>query len=154
MTAGEVDGLLTVGAAPGCRLLPIKWESNGPFLLLNDSKLLTAINFLADKIDVMSNSWGQVPTQIFATPVVNRIRQLSTSGGRRNRGIVFLWAAGNDNCPVHHQTHIDTPYTSGVRFIGQTPVWVGVRTARSFQHNLHDVPGVMYVAALASTART
>ncbi|MDJ0980275.1 MAG: S8 family serine peptidase, partial [Kiloniellales bacterium] len=89
VSAGEVDGLLTVGAAPGCRLLPIKWESNGPFLLLNDSKLLTAINFLADKIDVMSNSWGQVPTQIFATPVVNRIRQLSTSGGRRNRGIVF-----------------------------------------------------------------
>ncbi len=153
VTAGEVDGLLTVGAAPGCRLLPIKWESNGPFLLLNDSKLLTAINFLADKIDVMSNSWGQVPTQIFATPVVNRIRQLSTSGGRRNRGIVFLWAAGNDNCPIQHQANVDTPFTNGIDVVNGSLVWVGVRTARSFRNNLAEEPGVMKVAALASNAR-
>ena len=30
-------------------------------------------------------------------------------------------------------------------------VWVGVTTAEQFSNNLADLPGVMYVAALAST---
>ena len=49
--AGEVDAVLTVGAAPGCRLLPVQWESDGPFLLISDSKLLSAINYMADKVE-------------------------------------------------------------------------------------------------------
>jgi hypothetical protein len=29
--AGEVDALLTVGTAPGCLLLPVKWELSEPY---------------------------------------------------------------------------------------------------------------------------
>src|SRR4030095_11505041 len=58
----ELDATLTVGAAPGCKILPIQWESDGPSLFISDSKLLTALNFIADKVDVLSNSWGIVPT--------------------------------------------------------------------------------------------
>lgn len=151
--AGEVDGVLTVGAAPGCRLLPIKWESQGPSLLLNDSKLLAAINFVADKVDVLSNSWGIVPLNLTATVVVNRIRALALTGGRRGKGILFLWAAGNDNCPINHTSNRDVPYSNGWGVVSGAWRWVGVRTARRFENSLADVPGVLHVAALASTAR-
>ena len=151
--AGEVDGALTVGAAPGCRLLPIQWESDGPSLFISDSKLLTVLNFIADKVDVMSNSWGSSPNGSWPTPVLNRIQQLSETGGRRGKGTVFLWAAGNEACPIEHTLTQNVPFTSGFRRVGNSFVWIGVRTSKIFRHNLTSLSGVMHVAALASTAR-
>jgi subtilisin-like proprotein convertase family protein/subtilisin family serine protease len=148
---GEVDAALTVGAAPGCRLLPIKWESNGPSLLISDSKFRTALDFMADKVDVVSNSWGNSPTMNFSSTVVNRIRALTESGGRHGRGIVFLFAAGNENCPIDHSGTQDIPFTSG--WNSTLTSWVGVSTSRFFEHNLTTIPGVMHVAALASHAQ-
>jgi subtilisin-like proprotein convertase family protein/subtilisin family serine protease len=149
---GEVDAVLTVGAAPGCRLLPIKWESSGPFLDISDSTMLTVLNYVADKVDVLSNSWGGVPTSVWAQPVVSRITTLAQSGGRRGRGIVFLWAAGNENCPIQHTAlpSVQVPYDSGW---SDTGTWVGVRRTNIFRNNLVGIPGVMHVAALASTAQ-
>lgn len=147
--AGEANAVLTVGAAPGCRLLPIQWESSGTSLFISDSKLLTALNYLADKVDVLSNSWGNVPINTWAIQVVNRIKELAQTGGRSGRGIVFLWAAGNENCPIQHTTNVDVPYTSG----WQGQVWVGVQTARKFMNNLVGIPGLMHVAGLASIAK-
>jgi subtilisin-like proprotein convertase family protein/subtilisin family serine protease len=151
--AGEIDARLTVGAAPGCRLLPIQWESSGPSLFISDSKLLTVLNYISDKADVMSNSWGIVPMSLWAQPVVNRIGVLAQSGGRRGKGIVFLWAAGNENCLINHTADQNVPYDHGVEVQGGSLVWVGVNTTRLFQNNLVGIPGVMHVAALASTAR-
>ena len=148
--AGEVDAALTVGAAPGCRLLPIKWESDGPLLMISDSKLLTALNYIADKADIVSNSWGIVPINSHASMVRNRIGELALTGGRRGKGILFLWAAGNDNCPIQHRASQDVPYTNGR---GVTGGWIGVRTTRNFRNDLVGLPGLMHVAALASTAR-
>ncbi len=150
VVAAEIDGTLTVGAAPGCRLLPLKWESSGPSLFISDSKLMTVLTFISDKADVLSNSWGSSPESNFATNVVNKIAQLAQTGGRRGKGIVFLWAAGNDNCPIKYSGNLNVPYDSGYN---QNGSWVGVRTSRVFEHNLIGVPGVMYVAALASNAQ-
>ena len=152
--AGEADAVLTVGAAPGCRLLPIQWESDGPFLMISDSKLLTALNFVANKVDVLSNSWGSTPTTLWSTQVTTRITDLARTGGRRGRGIVFLWAAGNENCPIQHTATVDVPHTNGwqQRSDGSW-VWIGVQTSRQFRNNLVGIPGLMHVAALASNAR-
>ncbi len=150
---GEIDSVLTVGAAAGCQLLPIQWESSGPSLFISDSKLLTILNYIADKADVMSNSWGGVPMSVWALPVINRIKSLALTGGRRGKGIVFLWAAGNENCLINHTANQDVPYDHGVDVQGGALVWVGVRTTRVFRNNLVGIPGVMHVAALASTAR-
>ena len=149
--AAEVDSAMTVGAAPGCRLVPVKWESDGTGLFVSDSKLRTALDYMADKVDVISNSWGNSPISNFSSSVLNRIRDLSQTSGRRGRGIVFLWAAGNENCPISHTANQDVPFSRGWN---QTfTAWVGVRTARVFTHNLVDIPGVMFVAALGSTAQ-
>ena len=152
--AGEVDGALTVGAAPTCRLLPIKWESTGAFLAISGSKLKTALDYLADKIDVMSNSWGSTPTTFWPSVVTDRIAELGRNGGRRGRGIVFLWAAGNENCPIQHSADVDVPFSNGWQQAADGSwSWAGVRTARLFSNNLVGLPGVVHVAALASTAR-
>lgn len=152
--AGEADAVLTVGAAPGCRLLPIQWESEGSSLFISDSKLLTALNFIADKADVLSNSWGGVPLNTWVPMVVSRITELARTGGRRAKGILFLWAAGNENCPINHTASINVPFDRGWRFNSDsTRTWIGVRTARVFQNNLVGVPGLMHVAALASVAK-
>lgn len=153
LIAGETDAVLTVGAAPGCRLLPIQWESSGHSLFISDSKLLNTLNHIADKVDVMSNSWGGVPTSLWAPQVINLIQELALSGGRRGKGIVFLWAAGNSNCPMNFTAPIDVPYDGGWEQQGGSWVWTGVSTSRQFRNNLAGLPGVMHVAALASTAR-
>jgi subtilisin-like proprotein convertase family protein len=150
VVAAEVDASLTVGAAPGCRLLPIKWESSGPSLMISDSKMMTMLNFIADKADVVSNSWGSSPEFIFSSNVINKITQLAQNGGRRGKGIVFLWAAGNENCPVNFSGTVDVPYNNGYNRFG---TWQGVATSRIFEHNLAGIPGVMHVAALASNAQ-
>lgn len=150
VVAAEVDGTLTVGAAPGCRLLPFKWESSGPSFFISDSKIMSMLTFVGDKADVVSNSWGSSPEMIFASNVVNKVTQLAQNGGRRGKGIVFLWAAGNNNCPVKYSGSLNVPYDNGYTPFGR---WQGVSTSREFEHNLIDVPGVMYVAALASNAQ-
>lgn len=151
--AGEVDGTHTVGAAPGCRLLPIKWESKDTSLFISDSKLLTTLDFLADKIDIMSNSWGSTPTFQVNRTVLNRIEALSLHGGRRGSGILFLWAAGNENTPIQFASNIPIPTFAGFESQANgTQVWV-VKLASLFLNNLTSLPGVMHIAALASTAQ-
>lgn len=149
--AAEVNASLTVGAAPGSRLLPIKWQSSGPYLSISDSKLLTALNYISDKVDVLSNSWGGEPITNWIPLVTNKITELSQTGGRRGKGIVFLWAAGNENSPIEYTGSLDVPYTNGWSDDGT--VWTGVETSRRFEHNLTRIPGVMHVAALTSSAK-
>ncbi len=151
VVAAEVDAQLTVGAAPGCRLAPIKWESSGTGLFISDSKLRTALDYLSDKVDVISNSWGITPVSSWSVVTRDRIRQLAQSGGRRGLGIVFLWAAGNENCPISHVANQDVPFDNG--WNSSLTVWVGVSTAREFSNDLVGIPGVMHVAALGSTAQ-
>lgn len=150
VAAGEMDAVLTVGAAPNCRLLPIKWESSGETLYISDSKLLTILSEVADKIDIMSNSWGQTPIHMTAMPVINKIKQLQTSGGRRGKGIVFLWAAGNENCLINHTTTEKVPYDNG--WSSQTQ-WGGVSSASVFKNNLSEIDNVMHIGAISSKAQ-
>ena len=149
--AAEVNSAMTVGAAPGAKLVPIKWESSGSGLFISDSKLMSALEYLGQHVDVISNSWGNSPSSNWSSATLNRIRELAKTGGRRGKGIVFLWAAGNENCPISHTSTTNIPYSGGWNTTGTA--WVGVRTSREFSHNLVSIPGVVHVAALTSTAQ-
>lgn len=155
VSAAEVDAKLTVGGAPGCRLLPIKWPSDGEFLMIDDDALWDVLNYVANKVDVLSNSWGRSPIRNWPLHIINKITELAQNGGRRGKGIVFLWAAGNENCPIQHNASIEVPYTNGwkIRRRPLPPIWDKVDRTDKFEHNLVGVPGVMYVAALSSTAQ-
>ncbi|KFN02977.1 peptidase [Bacillus clarus] len=149
IVAAEVDAQFTVGAAPGCRLLPIKWESKEEGLFISDSKLMTVLNYIADKIDILSNSWGRSPERTWPTQVLDKITELATTGGRRRKGIIFLWAAGNENCPIEHNALVEVPYTDG----WENGSWIGVKKAKNFHHSLVGIPGVIFIGALSSTAQ-
>jgi len=147
---GDMNGVYTVGAAPGCSLLPIKWQSNGPYLEISDSKLYTVLQYVSDKVDILSNSWGGAPNNVYSSAVVNYINQLSTSGGRRGKGILFLWAAGNNNCPLHFSGNQNIPYTDGW---DENWNWIGVQSSKNFHCNIIDLPNVLHIGALASNAQ-
>jgi subtilisin family serine protease len=155
VAAADLDASLTVGAAPGCRLLPIKWEITPDGILeISDSKMLTALRHVAPKVDILTNSWGAPVTNSWVQQVKDLVGDLAVSGGRQGRGILFLWAAGNENRPVHHNAAVDVPYEDGwFRLPNGTPAWMKPSTARMFTNDLVDIPGVLHVAALASTAR-
>ena len=150
VAAGSANAVLTVGAAPGCRLIPIKWELGYYGFKISDSVFQAALEFIADKVDIFSNSWGSSPIGGFWQMVNNTIMRLSRTGGRRGKGIVFLWAAGNENCPINHISVQDIPYTHGwVQGPGKY-IWGGVQTSREFSQGLASLPGVMFVGALSS----
>ncbi len=146
VAAAEADGVMTVGAAPGCKLFPIKWESDGPYLLISDSKFLEVLNRIGDKVDVLSNSWGVSPRSFWSSAVVNTIARLAKNGGRRSKGIVFLFAAGNENCPIKYNSAVPIPYD-------YNPDTGAVRTSTVFSNNLVGIEGVVFVAALASNGQ-
>ena len=153
VSAGNVNAELTVGAAPNCRLLPIKWESSGMSLYISDSKMRTVLEYVSNKVDILSNSWGITPVSLWASGTVSRIQGLTRTGGRRGKGILFLWAAGNENCPINYQANENVPYSDGWTWQGNSWAWGGVRTSRSFRNNLAEIEGLMHVAALASNAQ-
>ncbi len=153
VAAAELDARLTVGAAPGCRLFPIKWESNGPSLYISTGKFYTALRYLADKVDIISNSWGSTPASYWPSYVTEYIESLAENGGRRGRGILFLWAAGNENCPLNYESDVDIPYSDGWSYGANGWYWSGVRTSRKFKNDLVGLRGVMHIAALASTGK-
>lgn len=152
VAAAEADAVLTVGAAPGCRLLPVQWPSHGRALDFDDDMLDETLQWMGDKVDVLSNSWGTAPENTFAPKVLQTIERLASSGGPRGKGIVFVWAAGNENCPINYSAGIQVPYDNGWR-VDLYPEWVGVKTASSFRNDRADIPEVLHVAALASTAQ-
>jgi subtilisin family serine protease len=154
LAVAEADGVDVVGAAPGCRLLPVKWDVVGNTLAVSDSKLLTVLDLVGRRADVMSNSWGLAPTQDFAEPVLDRIRALGSRGGRRRKGLVFVWSAGNENCPVNYDGDEALPYTHGwQRDRDANWVWKGASTATYFHNDLADLDEVLIVGAVASDGR-
>ncbi|MCB0636638.1 MAG: S8 family serine peptidase, partial [Lewinella sp.] len=146
VAAAEVDGLLTVGAAPGCRLFPIRWETQSGQYFVSDSKFRTLLDTIADQVDILSNSWGASPQVNWSYSVIQRVKELAETGGRRGKGIVFCFAAGNENCPINHTGNQDIPYF-------HDPQTGRLLTSRYFSHNLSQVPGVLFVGALASTGQ-
>ncbi len=153
VVAAELDAQLTVGAAPGCKLFPVKWESDGPNLYISTGKFYTALRYLADKVDVLSNSWGVTPSSYWPSYVTTYIEALAKDGGRRGKGIVFLWAAGNENCPINYESNLDIPYSDGWSSGANGWYWSGVRTSRKFTNDLVGLDGVMHIAALSSTGK-
>ncbi len=164
VAAAEIDGKLTVGAAPGCRLFPIKWPSEGPYVFIGDTRMLNVLEYLEDKVDILSCSWGSAPNTYWFPDIIKRISELARTGGRRGRGIVFLWAAGNENCPIQHNSSVEVPYTSGWRYtlidgcigVGSECIkgeWIGVEKSLQFSNDLVGTPGVMHVAAISSAAQ-
>lgn len=95
---GSVNNSGIVGAAPSCRLMPIRW---GPFL--TDDQVEAWFEYVRDEgAWVVSNSWGAAASNFpLSTRKFNAIRDCAQNG-RGGLGCVVCFAAGNDNHDINN----------------------------------------------------
>ncbi|WP_434041089.1 MULTISPECIES: S8 family serine peptidase [Sorangium] len=97
VAVAEANGQGTVGVAPGCSLLAVRF----PLEQMSDAQLAEMFEKISAKADVVSCSWAVGPTNRPVSSYLHGlIARLARSGGRRGRGLVFCVAAGNNNCPI------------------------------------------------------
>lgn len=93
---GEMNGEGIVGMAPGCAFMPIRFNLNA-----DDNLLYDIFDYTSKKADVISCSWGPVPVYTpLSSLLFNQMTEITTTGGRRGKGCVVAFAAGNFNAPV------------------------------------------------------
>lgn len=143
LMAGAINTSFPVGVAPGCRLLPVRWEYDTRFRITPQG-FHTILTALADKTDIFINTWASLPHMKFSDETVRLIGELAHSGGRRGKGILFVWAAGNSGCPIRFHANSPVPYTGYVK----DNVFCEGRFSSEFTHSLCDLENVLTVAAI------
>jgi subtilisin-like proprotein convertase family protein len=92
----EINGQGTVGVAPGCAFLPVRFP-----LSFDDAAMIQLFQRISREADVVSCSWGVGPADApLSRSFSDAISTLARTGGRRGKGLVICVAAGNNNCPV------------------------------------------------------
>ncbi|NEQ73958.1 MAG: S8 family serine peptidase [Okeania sp. SIO2C9] len=92
----EINGQGTVGLAPGCALLAVRFP-----LAFNDAEMIQLFQRISREADIVSCSWGFGPANApLSQAFFDVISDLVRNGGRRGKGLVICVAAGNNNCPV------------------------------------------------------
>lgn len=142
-SANRVGGL---GAAPGCRLLPVKWQDLGGAQSLSQSVFCSVIRYLRDKVDIVSNSWNIGPNGYWPPVVVDCLRDAALNGGKSGNGILWVWSAGNQNCPIEWEGNVPVPTKVTAR---GGPVVVD-EVATRFTNSFVGIPGVLHVGAISS----
>lgn len=134
----ESNGKGVVGAAPGCRFMPVRFP-----LAADDDLLATIFADAATHADVISCSWGPSPVYAPLSSLITELfTEITSTGGPRGKGCVLCFAAGNSNAPINDPVNGD-----GVRwFDGERIRWTfGPILAGEATH-----PGVIAVAACTS----
>jgi subtilisin family serine protease len=97
VAVAEETGVGAVGAAPGCALMPIRTSG-----FLDDDTVEELFGWAMDKgAAVISCSWG--PAAVYFPLSLRQKNALTRAAteGRRGKGCVILFAAGNANRPVN-----------------------------------------------------
>jgi len=142
LIAGEIHRSLPTGVAPGCSLLPVRWEYDDGFYI-SQQGFNSIIRYLADKADIFVNTWASLPHMRFSDENIKLINNLAKNVGRRGKGILFIWAAGNSGCPIHFHSESPVAYTGYVK----DNVLFESRFSTDFTHSLCDLENVLTVAA-------
>jgi Subtilase family len=154
LAAAGQECRFSVGVAPGCRLYLAKFVIADGHLIISDAHFCRLLRAVSEKVDVISSSWGSVqPKELWSAHLKRTIALAATQGGRRGKGIVFVWAAGNSDRPLNATVGQEVPYLrieDGPLLGAQT---VGFKFARRFANNLAGLDNVVHVAASTSGAR-
>jgi Subtilase family len=132
-----------LGVAPNCRLLPVKWQDLGGTTSFSESAFFDIIRYLREKADVVSNSWTRGPNAQWPAYIVEELRSAAENGGPNGKGMVWVWAAGNRNCPIQYSGDIAVP----IAVSGNGSVR---RSSKEFMNSFVGLPGVVHVGAISS----
>jgi len=99
IATGSLDGDGMVGVAPGCTFLPIRITFA---TLTAPVDILEVFRYASRHADVLNCSFGTPPSSfdVFTPQFRNAITELTRTGGRRGKGLVIVFAAGNDDAPT------------------------------------------------------
>ena len=151
LISAVVGGNHPIGVAPACRLLPIRLRTDANRAYVSDDAILRLLDYVAELADVLLISWSKLPYFMLSSTVIDRIREMTASGGRRGRGVVFVCAAGNSNCPIHFSSNIAIPYD--VDFESDSSSKPRVKFSKTFRNVLVSLPGVLHVSSISSLAQ-
>ncbi|MEM7557479.1 MAG: S8 family serine peptidase [Planctomycetota bacterium] len=150
--AGAPQGNAMVGVAPGCTVMPIR-IGFGP---LDQQQTLNEFRFASRHADVLNCSFGFPPLRfpIFDRGFVDEIEEMTRTGGRRSKGLVVVFSAGNDDAPTRLSA---SKNTNGVRFLGGNPI-TGffvreIPAGKAVVSAYPSIPGTVVVASLSSMNR-
>lgn len=92
----EENGEGSVGAAPGCAFMPVRFP-----LGASDAWLIDIFRFVSERAHIASCSWGMIPGNYpLNTGVYQTFAELARTGGKDGKGLVIVFAAGNYDAPL------------------------------------------------------
>jgi subtilisin family serine protease len=153
LVAANISRRLPIGVAPNVRIFPIRLVKDGGAVSLSDSVLEQIVAVAAEHCDILLNSWGRSPDMVLSDRLTARIAALATKGGRRGKGVLFIWPSGNGNRPIHLSTSGPVMFSGGVklRFRRQGRIVdLPTQASTSFRNNLIALPNVLFVGAITS----
>ncbi|MET8103048.1 S8 family serine peptidase [Streptomyces sp. NPDC005236] len=151
LTSGVVGHSHPLGVAPGCRLLPIRLQTEANRARISEYAMHRILDYVSERADVLLVPWSKLPHFMLSKSVVDRIEELTSSGGRRGSGLVFVCAAGNSNCPIDIDADVAVPYE--VVFGGDVQAEPLIKLSKTFRNVLASLPGVLHVSSISSLAQ-
>ena len=152
IAAGSSTGGAMSGVAPGCTVLPIR-IGFGP---LDQIQTLREFRHASQHADIVNCSFGFPPLSfdIFDSGFRQEMTQLTRTGGRRGRGLVIVFSAGNDDAPTRLRA---ADNVNGVRFLGRDAqgnlIVRSIPAGRDVVSAYPSIPGIIVVAAMSSMRR-
>lgn len=93
----NANGIGTVGVAPACRWMPIRWGSN-----IDDSSVEAWFGYVTrNGAWVVNCSWGASPASYPLSTLQSEAIEDCARNGRNGLGCVVIFAAGNSNTDVN-----------------------------------------------------
>lgn len=94
---GNVNAGGIIGAAPGCRFMPVRWNSS-----ISDDTIKRQFGYVATQgAWVVSCSWGVAADEFYLSTAMDEAIAECATQGRNGRGCVIVFAAGNANHDVN-----------------------------------------------------
>lgn len=141
-----------VGVAPDCTLLPVRLGF-GPMAPQVD--LLAVFRYVSQFADVVNCSFGLPPSEVdrLHPEFRNGMTELTRFGGRRGKGLVIVFSAGNDDAPTFLRSGQNR---NGVRYVVGLPNAPRTEPIRPGKNVFSGHPmtrGVIVVGAISSLKR-
>lgn len=113
IAVGSHNGGAMRGIAPNCTFLPIR-IGFGQFA--RPISILNVFRYISERADVLNCSFGlsPQPRDPFHPDFRSEITQLTRTGGRRGKGLVMVFSAGNDDAPTFLKGRHNV---NGVKFV-------------------------------------
>lgn len=145
------------GIAPECTLLPVQIPFGPGESFVSGTSMLDVFEFVSDRADVVNCSFGTSPSSfpLLHPAFRDAVTQLTQTGGRRRKGLVMVFSAGNDDAPTFLSANDNV---NGVRFLerdlftGQ-PTITEISANRTVFSRYPMIPGVIVAGAMSSTTR-